>query len=73
MSSVHRLDVSADYVRRAMTTIECEESTTVVKLPAGPRLPPAVQGVVALANRRIAREMLRRRYVVWHGISVTYS
>jgi cytochrome P450 family 138 len=45
-----------------MTTTNCESSSTLVKLPAGPRVPPALQGVAALANRRIALELLRRRY-----------
>jgi cytochrome P450 len=45
-----------------MTTIDHEESTTVVKLPPGPPLPRAVQGVLAIANRRIALQILRRRY-----------
>jgi cytochrome P450 len=45
-----------------MTTIEREPSTAVVKLPPGPRLPRAVQGVMALANRRIALQIMRRRY-----------
>jgi cytochrome P450 family 138 len=31
-------------------------------LPAGPRLPRAVQGALALTNRRIALQILRRRY-----------
>jgi cytochrome P450 len=44
--------VSADYLRRAMT----------IKLPPGPPVPRAIQGVVALANRRVALERLRRRY-----------
>src|ERR1700736_4469691 len=45
-----------------MTTTNHEAATTVVQLPAGPGLPRAIQGVVALANRRIALQMLRRRY-----------
>src|SRR4029453_12632209 len=45
-----------------MTTIDREASTGVVKLPPGPPLPRAVQGVLALADRRIALQMLRRRY-----------
>ena len=35
---------------------------TAVKLPPGPRLPRAVQGALALTNRRIALQMLRRVY-----------
>lgn len=61
-SLVHRLDVSADYVRRAMTTTTEESPAPAVQLPAGPRVPRSIQGVVALANRRVALEMLRRRY-----------
>jgi cytochrome P450 len=45
-----------------MTTTDHEASTTVVKLPPGPSLPRAVQGVTALANRRIALQVMRRRY-----------
>lgn len=45
-----------------MTTRAREASTGVVNLPPGPRLPRAVQGVLALADRRIALQMLRRRY-----------
>jgi cytochrome P450 len=45
-----------------MTTIEREAPSTVVKLPPGPRLSRAVQGVMALANRRIALQLMRRRY-----------
>jgi cytochrome P450 family 138 len=45
-----------------MTTFEREASTGVVKLPPGPPLPRAVQGVLALADRRIALQMMRRRY-----------
>jgi len=39
-----------------------EASTPVAKLPTGPRLPPAVQGVVAVANRSLALQIMRRRY-----------
>lgn len=45
-----------------MTTIDHEASTTVVNLPPRPPLPRAVQGVLAIANRRIALQVLRRRY-----------
>jgi len=45
-----------------MTTIEREAPTAVVEMPPGPPLPRAVQGVIAVANRRIALQMLRRRY-----------
>jgi cytochrome P450 family 138 len=45
-----------------MTTIDREAPTAVVKLPPGPPLPRAVQGALALANRRIALQMMRRRY-----------
>ncbi|HEY6647734.1 MAG TPA: cytochrome P450 [Mycobacterium sp.] len=45
-----------------MTTIDREASTAVVKMPPGPPLPRGVQGVIAVANRRIALQMLRRRY-----------
>jgi cytochrome P450 len=45
-----------------MTTIEREASTGAVKLPPGPRLPRFVQGAMALADRRIALQILRRRY-----------
>ena len=45
-----------------MTTIDREASTAVVKLPPGPPLPLAVQGVLALANRRIALQIVRRVY-----------
>jgi cytochrome P450 len=59
---VHRPDVSRGYRRRAMTTIERETSTAVAKLPPGPPFPRAVQGALALANRRIALQILRRVY-----------
>ena len=45
-----------------MTTIEHEASRAVVKLPPGPRLPRAAQGALALTDRRIALQMLRRIY-----------
>ena len=45
-----------------MTTIDRETPTAVVKLPPGPRLPRAVQGALALTNRRTALQMLRRIY-----------
>jgi len=45
-----------------MTTIDREASTAVVKLPPGPPLPRAVQGALALANRRVALQILRRIY-----------
>lgn len=45
-----------------MTTIDDEAPTIGLTLPAGPRLPRAVQGVVAVANRRIALQVLRRHY-----------
>ena len=45
-----------------MTTTTDDSPTATVKLPPGPRIPRAIQGVAALANRRVAVEMLRRRY-----------
>ena len=45
-----------------MTTKDYAASTTVAHLPPGPPLPRAVQGVAALANRRMALKILRRRY-----------
>jgi cytochrome P450 len=45
-----------------MTTTDHEASATAVKLPPGPPVPRAFQGVVALADRRIALQILRRRY-----------
>src|SRR5258707_12690182 len=45
-----------------MTTTDHEASTTAVKLPPGPPVPRALQGVAALADRRIALQILRRRY-----------
>jgi cytochrome P450 len=75
MSGVHQLDVSANYHRRDMADsthltrvrlahadIPDDEATPTIVLPAGPCLPRGVQGLLALANRRIALEILRRRY-----------
>ena len=45
-----------------MTTTDHEASATAVKLPPGPPVPRAFQGVAALADRRIALQILRRRY-----------
>ncbi len=45
-----------------MITTSHETSAPAVKLPPGPPVPRALQGVVALANRRVALERLRRRY-----------
>jgi hypothetical protein len=45
-----------------MTTIDSQAPTALVKLPPGPRLPRAVQGVLGLANRRVAVSMMRRVY-----------
>ncbi|MDT5357707.1 MAG: cytochrome family, partial [Mycobacterium sp.] len=45
-----------------MTTTDHEVSATAQKLPPGPPIPRALQGVAALADRRIALQMLRRRY-----------
>src|SRR5258705_13301428 len=45
-----------------MTTTDHEASATAVKLPPGPPLPRALQGVAALADRRIALQIVRRRY-----------
>jgi cytochrome P450 len=45
-----------------MTTIDREMLTAVVKLPPGPALPRAAQGALALTNRRIALQLLRRVY-----------
>ncbi|MDQ1581950.1 MAG: cytochrome family [Microbacteriaceae bacterium] len=39
-----------------------EAPATAVKLPPGPPLPRALQGAAALADRRIALQILRRRY-----------
>jgi cytochrome P450 family 138 len=44
-----------------MTTID-RGTSTAVKLPPGPRLPRAVQGALALTDRRVALQMLRRLY-----------
>ncbi|MDT5001765.1 MAG: cytochrome family [Mycobacterium sp.] len=38
------------------------ENTTAIKLPPGPPIPRAVQGVLAVANRTAALEVVRRRY-----------
>ena len=62
MLPVHRRDVSADYGRRAMTTIRDASPAAIAHLPPGPRVPQAIQGAAALANRSKALEMLRRRY-----------
>jgi cytochrome P450 family 138 len=62
MLCVHRPDVFSDYRRRAMTTTTEESPPAAVQLPAGPRVPRAIQGVSALINRRAALEMLRGRY-----------
>ena len=48
--------------RRAMTLHDMSTTAAAVKLPPGPPVPRAIQGVVALANRRVALERLRRRY-----------
>ena len=45
-----------------MTTPRVESPSATVKLPPGPRIPRAIQGAAALANRRLAVKMLRRRY-----------
>ena len=45
-----------------MTTTDQEEPATAVKLPPGPPFPRALQGVAALADRRIALQILRGRY-----------
>jgi cytochrome P450 len=45
-----------------MTTIDREASTAVVKLPPGPPLPRVVQGALALVDRRMALQILRRLY-----------
>ncbi len=47
---------------RVKTTTVLDASTAKVTLPPGPPLPRAFQGAVALVNRRIALEVLRRRY-----------
>jgi cytochrome P450 len=38
------------------------ENTTAIKLPPGPPIPRSVQGVLAVANRTAALEVVRRRY-----------
>ena len=38
------------------------ENTTEIRLPPGPPIPRAVQGVLAVANRTVALEVVRRRY-----------
>ena len=45
-----------------MTTTEHQASTTSVRLPPGPGLPKAVQGALALTDRRVALQVVRRRY-----------
>ena len=45
-----------------MTTIECEEPAAAVKLPPSPRLPKALQGLLGVANRTLALQVMRRRY-----------
>lgn len=45
-----------------MTTIDREASAAAVRLPPGPPLPRAVQGLLALTDRRVALQLLRRRY-----------
>jgi cytochrome P450 len=45
-----------------MTATVHEVSATAVKLPPGPLFPRALQGAAALADRRIALQILRRRY-----------
>jgi cytochrome P450 family 138 len=45
-----------------MTTIDREALPAVVKLPPRPPLPRTVQGVLALADRRIAVQIVRRVY-----------
>src|ERR1700744_3702800 len=45
-----------------MTTIECEEPTAAVKLPPRPPVPKALQGLLGVANRTLALQVLRRRY-----------
>ena len=75
MSGVHWLDVSAKYHRRDMADsthltrvrlahadIPNDESTPTIVLPAGPRLPRGVQGLLALTNRSIGLQILRGRY-----------
>jgi cytochrome P450 len=45
-----------------MTTPRVGSLPATVKLPPGPRIPRAIQGAAAVANRRVAVKMLRRRY-----------
>jgi cytochrome P450 len=48
-----------------MTTTDqptTSEDTTEIKLPPGPPIPRAVQGILAVANRTVALEVVRRRY-----------
>src|SRR2546423_4853620 len=45
-----------------MTTIDRDAHAAVVQLPPGPPLPRAVQGALALTNRRIALQVMRRVY-----------
>ena len=45
-----------------MTTTDHEASATAVKLPPGPPLPRTLQGLATLADRRIALQIVRRRY-----------
>jgi cytochrome P450 family 138 len=45
-----------------MTATDHEASATAVKLPPGPSFPRVLQGAAALADRRIALQILRRRY-----------
>jgi cytochrome P450 len=45
-----------------MTATDQEAPATAVNLPPGPPFPRALQGAVALADRRIALQILRRRY-----------
>src|SRR5947209_12872024 len=44
-----------------MTTTN-QRATSAVKLPPGPPIPRAVQGMLAVANRTVALETVRRRY-----------
>ncbi|HVQ51465.1 MAG TPA: cytochrome P450 [Mycobacterium sp.] len=45
-----------------MTATDQEAAATAVKLPPGPPFPRTFQGAVAMADRRIALQILRRRY-----------
>jgi cytochrome P450 len=47
---------------RVMTTTDHEASATAVKLPPGPSCPTGPSRCAALADRRIALQILRRRY-----------